>query len=657
MDYNNRIFHNSTIEKYRTPLGAMATGQKVVLRLEAYQVPVSAAKVSVIDGNQTIDYRMTSREDMWQAEISLPAHPCVLWYYFTVQVQGQDLYYGPKYGRTCGQGEISFSPQGSFELVVYDAAFETPKKLWKSIMYQIFPDRFAKGNPEQALEGVEYHRKMGRNAIVHESFEEEPGYLPLEGKQFYEPCDYFLGDLAGIEQNLTYLASLGVDLIYLNPIFEADSNHRYNTADYGKVDPILGTNQQFHQLTQKARELGMQIILDGVFSHTGADSIYFNKKANYPHKGAYQGEESPYYSWYQFSQFPDQYRSWWGFDTLPEVNEMDAQWQDYIISGDESIMKYWLRMGAAGYRLDVADELPDEVIELMRKAIKGENPDSFLLGEVWEDATTKQAYGKHRTYALGRGLDSVMNYPLRNAIVDFLCFHTSSWDLKNLLLTQATNYPKPMYHVLMNLLSSHDIIRVRTALATQVNPQGMSREKQAKFLVTEQQEKRGAMLQKLAATLQFTLPGIPAIYYGDEVGMHGLLDPFNRKPYQVRDQEMRGFYQKLARIRKNADALSIGEIGVFTPTEHVIGILRLLTESEDGANAYLVLINRQEQEQLLAIDLYGICEGLQESAIQRLRQVSLKRATCELSGQTYEIQEGILEVKIEGCSALLFRLT
>ena len=563
---------------------------------------------------------------------------------------------------TSGQGEITFSPQGSFELVVYDKDFETPKKLWKSIMYQIFPDRFARGDFAQAMAGAEYHRNMGRNAIVHEDFCEEPNYLPLPGSEYYEPCDYFLGDLAGIEQNLEYFQSLQVDMLYLNPVFEADSNHRYNTADYGKIDPILGTNEQFEQLTSKAQELGIDIILDGVFSHTGADSIYFNKKGNYPSKGAYQGQDSPYYSWYQFSNFPDEYRSWWGFDTLPEVNEMDAKWQDYIISGNDSIMKYWLGMGAAGYRLDVADELPDEVIELMRKAIKEQTPDSFLLGEVWEDATTKQAYGKHRTYALGRGLDSVMNYPLRNAIVDFLCFHSTSWDFKNFLLTQATNYPKPMYHVLMNLLSSHDIIRIRTALATQVNPQGMSREQQAKFMITQQQDNRGAMLQKLAVTLQFTLPGIPAIYYGDEVGMHGLLDPFNRKPFAVADEKMRDFYQQMARIRKSTDALSMGDIGVCSPTEDVIGILRSDLGAGDTAqdhqdSVYLVLINRGEEEQLLAIDLYGIQEGLGQSTLEKLHELPFNRAVCKLSGQSYEIHDGILEGNIKGCSSFVFELT
>ena len=257
-------------------------------------------------------------------------------------------------------------------------------------------------------------------------------------------------------------------------------------------------------------------MLDGVFSHTGADSIYFNKFSHYPDAGAYNaGERSPYYGWYDFRRYPQEYRCWWNFPDLPEVDENNADWRDFVITGRDSVVRTWLRRGAAGWRLDVADELPDEALRLIRQASKAEDPEAVVLGEVWEDAVIKSSYGYRRKYALGESLDSVMNYPFRSAVIDFLCFRTDARALASFLLGQRLNYPAPMYWSLMNLLSSHDVERVRTALATRLDARSLSREQQAGFIVGDAQDIRGASMQKLAAAIQFTLPGVPCVYYGD----------------------------------------------------------------------------------------------------------------------------------------------
>ncbi|MBQ9721332.1 MAG: glycoside hydrolase family 13 protein, partial [Oscillospiraceae bacterium] len=285
---------------------------------------------------------------------------------------------------------------------------------------------------------------------------------------------------------LPYLKELGVGVIYLNPIVEARSNHRYDASDYLSVDPILGTNADLTHLCETAEAMGMRIILDGVFSHTGADSRYFNRDGSYPGNGACQGKDSPYYPWYDFRHYPNEYRCWWGFKDLPEVDERNPKWQNFVITGQDSVVKTWLRRGAAGWRLDVADELPDEVLAMIRESAKAEKPDALILGEVWEDAVIKESYGGRRNYALGYSLDSVMNYPLRKHILRFAHGWLDAYTLRDFLIDQQMNYPKPLYYSLMNLLGSHDVERLRSALASDRVIKDYSREEQRKMQFDEQ---------------------------------------------------------------------------------------------------------------------------------------------------------------------------
>ncbi|MBQ9857529.1 MAG: glycoside hydrolase family 13 protein, partial [Oscillospiraceae bacterium] len=423
-------------------------------------------------------------------------------------------------------------------------------------------------------------------------------YQPRPFEKAYSPDDFYGGTLKGIEEKLPYLKQLGISCIYLNPIVEARSNHRYDASDYLKVDPILGSNEDFSRLCRTAEAMGIRIMLDGVFSHTGADSIYFNRHGNYPGRGACQSKESEFYPWYDFSSYPDKYRSWWGFEDLPEVNELNEQWQDFVISGENSVVKSWLRNGAAGWRLDVADELPDEVLALIRSYAKAEKPDAPILGEVWEDAVIKESYGGRRNYALGYSLDSVMNYPFRNAALDFCHWRIDAYQLRDFLISQQMNYPKPMYYSLMNLLGSHDTDRVRSALATDIVLRSISREDQLRVPFSEEALERANELEKLCAVMQFSIPGVPSVYYGDEQGMCGVNDPFNRMPFKESDSELHKFYTELAGTRNSAPALSVGEACFMAYSRDILMVLRYVNEGKDVFGeecenaAYLAIINR-----------------------------------------------------------------
>ena len=365
-----------------------------------------------------------------------------------------------------------------WQLSVIPADFTVPEAFRGRVMYQIFPDRFAFSNDGTAERGVAYHTALGQTPELHRSLEEPVRWQPRPFEQNYIPDDFYGGTLRGIEQKLPYLKELGISCLYLNPIVEARSNHRYDTSDYMRVDPILGTNEDFTHLCEMARQMGIRIMLDGVFSHTGADSIYFNRYNHYPVKGACQGADSPYYGWYEFRSFPNDYRSWWGFAELPEVEETNPGWQEMIVTGQDSAVRTWLRRGASGWRLDVADELPDAVLALIRRAAREEKPDAPILGEVWEDPVLKESYGSRRDYALGNSLDSVMNYPFRTAVLRFAHRWIDAYALRDFLRGQQMNYPKPLYYSLMNLLGSHDVDRLRSALAADVVIRDLKREEQ-----------------------------------------------------------------------------------------------------------------------------------------------------------------------------------
>ncbi|MGN1001315.1 MAG: glycogen/starch synthase [Oscillospiraceae bacterium] len=577
-DGGSGFFHDPFDEDFRAPLGAVKCGTTVRLRLrsESYQ---GGAELAVGDRL----YPMTWEDGFYRADFPAPEEPGVLWYSFRLA-----------FGLSFGAEGLSSGSARPWQLTVYAADFETPTWAEGAVMYQIFPDRWRRAGAAPQ-KGAAYHRKLGRKIEMHKSWDEPVKWSEPDGSD-YDPNDFYGGTLSGIAESLPELYELGVRCLYLNPIFESASNHRYNTSDYRKIDPILGTEAAFKKLCAAAKELGMHIVLDGVFSHTGDDSLYFNKYGRYGGVGAYQSEDSPCHSWYDFRSFPDDYRCWWGFKTLPEVNEGDPVWQDTIITGDDSVIKKWLRCGAGGWRLDVSDELPDQVIGLMRAAVKETDPEALLLGEVWEDATTKVSYGEHRSYALGRGLDSVMNYPLRTAVTDFALGKQDAYALRDFLLGQMLNYPAPMYKCLMNLMGSHDTARLRSLLGSGTDGSGMSRGEQAAFTLTEEQNALGRARQRLCAAIQFALPGMPCVYYGDEEGMQGLRDPFCRGTYRRAEDELRDYYAALARERSASPDLLRGAAAFAAPDGDTLCILRY-----DSQGAHVIAVSRAAGEKRFAL--------------------------------------------------------
>ncbi len=574
-DRNCGVVHDPADEFFRSPFGAVACGEIVHLRLKT-TIPTEG--VSFITNGE--EHPMRRDDDgCFSADFVAPKEPGLVLYSFRLRD-----------GLSFGSSGLVGGEARPWSITVYDPGFQTPTWAEGAVMYQIFPDRFAPGGDAFA-KGVRYHRDLGRSVEVHKAWDEPVKWAPLPGEEHYRPDDFYGGTLRGIIDRLPALRDMGVECIYLNPIFESDSNHRYNTADYRRVDPMLGDEETFRALCGRAGELGMRVLLDGVFSHTGDDSVYFNRYGRYNGPGAYESEESPYYPWYDFRHFPDDYRSWWNFKTLPEVRETNRSWQNFVVSGEDAVIRHWLRCGAAGWRLDVADELPDEVIDLMRRSVKETDPDALLLGEVWEDATTKISYGARRRYALGGGLDSVMNYPFRVAMLDFALGRKNADEFRDFLIGQRLNYPAPMYRCLMNLLGSHDTARLRTVLGSGTDGSGLAREQQAEFTLTPEQNALGRARQKLCAAVQFALPGMPSIYYGDEEGMQGLRDPFCRGAYRQAEDELRETYAALARARRESPALRCGDAAFASWGQDIVLILRY-----GAGEAKLIAVNRGDSD-------------------------------------------------------------
>ena len=582
-------FYNSQFTGCKTPFGALRQGQPVRINLFVPQeMGVQEPRLRLWrDAHEPRYYTMEKIEplngsDRFTVEFSLP-FTGLYFYYF-------DLWkdYAKVFRDSDGNGYLSREDGPAWQLTVYDQDFTTPAFLRGGVLYQIFPDRFYEGVKNKPLP---YADRIYRANKTH-----EPYFWPNESKEGYLNMDYFGGDLEGVRQKLPYLKELGVTCIYLNPIFEAHANHRYNTADYRKIDPFLGTNEDFAKLCAEAKEAGIAIILDGVFSHTGSDSLYFNKESRYGSGGAYRDPNSPYRSWYDFSpNYACGYRSWWGFDTLPEVNENDPSYREFIC-GEGGVIDYWMSMGASGFRLDVADELPDDFIEDIRKAVKRHGQDKYLLGEVWEDATNKWSYGVRRTYLLGQGLDAVMNYPFRNAVLNFVK-GASGQETAAQIMSICENYPAPALHTLMNFISTHDTERAITYLAGE-SSEGHDRYWQSGRRLNMQQYEYGIVLLRMAYAMIFTLPGVPCIYYGDEVAMQGYRDPFNRGyfDWDSKEERVRSILRKLAQLRRSSDAFAEGSLEMLEVQQDFLHYRRTgPTEVAD------VFINRSAHSRLCQV--------------------------------------------------------
>ena len=480
-----------------------------------------------------------------------------------------------------------------FRILCYEDGFTVPEG-FGGVMYQIFPDRFSDGGRKFPVRDDAVLNEDWYGGITE--YAEYPG-------AFVKNNVFFGGNLVGIAEKLDYLSSLGVTMLYLNPIFEAYSNHKYDTGDYMKVDAMFGGDEALAELIEKAHSAGIKIILDGVFNHTGDNSVYFNRYGKYGSVGAYQSENSPYHDWYIFGEFPDKYESWWGIDILPKLNQTNESCRAFF-TGKGGVCEKYIRMGIDGWRLDVADELPEVFLDELRRRVKAANRDALIIGEVWENAADKVAYGKLRNYLGGGQLDSVMNYPFRNAALAFV-LHGDDETLYNTLTEIYASYPPAVCGVLMNLLGTHDTSRILTELSDE-DLSGLSNAELSHHKMSDGAKRLAVKRLKLASILQYTVYGFPSVYYGDEAGVEGGHDPFCRTPYPwgLEDSELLEHYKALGKMRKERACLQGGD---FETVYHGHGTyIFKRTDKKSGEELY-VAANASEND--FVFDFGGVFGG------------------------------------------------
>ncbi len=584
------MVYDSTNSFYKSPYGAVPAGETVTFKIKLHGKYCNCSPRFIIHlGDKAYrEFEMTKESqegDMAVFSLNfVPANVGVYYYYFDLFEDYMKIYKG----KNC-EGVMSTDNQAEYQLTVFEKDFSTPKNFLGGVMYQIFPDRFYEDKPKETLAFTD--------RVYRKDKDGEPYFWPTE-KGGHLNQDYFGGTLKGITEKLDYLKNLGITILYLNPIFEAHSNHRYNTANYMNIDPDLGTEQDFIDMCKACKEKGIKVVLDGVFSHTGSDSIYFNKEQRYQEDGAYANANSFYRSWFDFNNgYKCGYRSWWGFETLPEVNENDPSFRNFIC-GENGVIEKWLGLGADGFRLDVADELPDDFIEDIRTTIKRCGDDKLLIGEVWEDASNKFSYGSRRTYLLGKGLDTVMNYPFRDAAIKYIKYNDVE-GCAEIVNSICENYPKPAVDTLMNFLSTHDTERIITALVNE-DIRGRDRYWQSGRRLNETDLELGKMLLKLCYAFLFFLPGNPCIYYGDEISMEGYKDPFNRGYYNWNetDDRLANTIKALGKMRKKCSAFKDGGIKIIKAENNVL-VMRRFNQTESCE----ICINRTPKP--VFVDLLG----------------------------------------------------
>ena len=540
-------------------LGAFPIGSDLNLRLT---VPRALGVRAVVlrlcrDGEEDRDlafsfHTSSQAQDVYTLTLSSkelsPAGESGLFYYEYLLLRGWDTLFSD----TQNNVDLTFSEKRGrrFRLSLYEKDFKVPSWFGGGIMYHIFLDRFCRGKGK-----AEPHT----DAILDPDWENGiPQYAPVPGAPLSNNV-FFGGNLWGVAEKLEYLSSLGVTVLYLSPIFKAYSNHRYDTADYEEIDPLLGGEEAFCHLLKSAHERGIRVILDGVFNHTGDDSKYFNRRGNYPSLGAYQSKDSPYASWYTFREFPNRYECWWDIVIMPRLNHKNEDCRRYF-TGKNGIIAHWLAKGADGWRLDVADELSDAFLDELRARVKETNPEGMIIGEVWENASDKIAYGHRRRYFGGRQLDSVMNYPLRDAILAFL-ERGDADTFYNTVTELYASYPPFVSCALMNLLGTHDTERILTRLGDGTKGEGSTNEDLSRRRLSPKAKKEAVTKLMLASAIQFTVFGVPSVYYGDEVGLEGYHDPFCRMPFPWgrENSELLCHYRTLAKIRHSHPSLADGD--------------------------------------------------------------------------------------------------
>ena len=555
------------------PGGAFETPCALCLRLKLLRGAAFGAQVHLYpDGGAASETDMyfecvSGSYDVYRCDLMFET-PGLYWYSFLIA--GSD-------GASIAVPE---QPGGSFQVTACAPAEKTPEWIRGGLIYHIFVDRFRHGG--------DLHLRPG--AVFRPDWGGCPSYLPDESG-IVRNNDFFGGDLYGIIEKLPYLEELGVTCLYLSPVFEAASNHKYDTGDFMQIDPAFGGDEAFKRLCSEASSRGIRIILDGVFNHVGTDSRYFNKFGRYDSMGAYQSRQSPYYDWFTFRE-DGKYESWWGIELLPAINKSTDSYRDFICS-EEGVVAHWTKEGVAGWRLDVVDELPDIFLYPLCEAMKRENSDALIIGEVWEDASNKIAYDVRRRYFLGGQLDSVTNYPLKDAIISFVKYGNAE-HIASTMAKICRNYPRHVRQSLMNILGTHDTVRILTALSDAELP--TSKSAMEHFRLDDMERAKAKRRLRLASTLQFTLPGVPCLYYGDEAGMEGCADPFNRRcyPWGGEDRELIDWYTFLSRLRKAHSCFWDGRYSLVEARAGVFAFIR-----DNGNSRILVAVNATDTDRVV----------------------------------------------------------
>jgi len=544
----DEIVFDSRSELDKLPFGAVPAGTNVRFGIRLAEAlnatEVRLVAISDADG-QSREFELTQvwterGYSRFEGSVGFETKG-LYWYYFKTVADGAER----AIGKTENGAGFTDGEPISWQLSVFSPDYTTPEWIMRGAFYHIFVDRFKKAGSRPSKTG----------AVLRADWGGVPNFRADE-KGEIRNNDFFGGNLDGIIEKLPYLSELGISCIYLSPVFEAASNHKYDTADYSKIDPAFGDEAVFAELCSEAGKLGIRVICDGVFNHTGSDSVYFNREGTYGESGAYRDKESEFYEWYNFTEWPDKYDAWWGVKTLPQIKKDCLSFRSFI-TGENGPLKKWLSLGACGWRLDVADELSEDFLRELRKTVKFVNPEALIIGEVWEDASSKISYSSRRHYFEGDELDGVMNYPLKNAIIGYMKTGRAE-DLRGTVEALCENYPKPALDCLMNILGTHDTERILTVLSGKSYP---TREERAAAVISPEERSHAKSLLRAASLLQFTLPGVPSIYYGDEAGLEGYEDPFNRRcyPWGSEDYELIEWYKNLLAARTNCAAFAGGD--------------------------------------------------------------------------------------------------
>lgn len=544
-----KVMHDSQSIVYRRPFGAVEEGQKVKLSIDIEKEIVVAIELLQFDGTKVNmgmekEY-LNSGNYRYSIEIDTEDALGVLGYYF-ILIDGYDrVYYGNNDEHLGGIGQIYTYNPVPYQITIYKKS-NLPDWYKEGIIYQIFVDRFCNGNDDGSINNPK------KNSFIYGRWDDTPVYIKdYQGRTIR--WDFYGGNIRGIIKKLDYIKSLGVNIINLSPIFKSSSCHKYDAGDYDIIDEMFGTEEDFKELCEKAKSKDIKIILDGVFSYTSSDSRYFNKAGNYDEIGAYQSPNSKYHNWYKFNRYPYGYECWWGIEGRPNINVMHNSYIDFLVNRDDSIIKKWIDLGASGWRLNVTDELPDEFIEIIRDRLDTLDKETVLIGDVWDDASNKISYSKKRRYVYGKEIQSVTNYPLRESLINFTRGYIKSDKLKKKVMSLYENYPREVFLGNINLIGTSDTERILTVLDGNIR------------------------CLKIIVALQFTIPGVPLIYYGDETGVTGGKDPDNRKsyPWENEDVDLIGFYKRIAQIRNGQDALKKGDFNIFDTEEDIFAFERV----------------------------------------------------------------------------------